>query len=405
MIARTWPLLACAQLLACDATVVVGAAPRHEKLSPSAQHFSWSKTLSTVAPAEGRAVAQFPDGRGVAVIGFTTAIDQLGRPDRNIYVAALNVDGTVRWSETIDHAGKDDEGFDIVVTAQHELIGAGSVTDGDGVLRGWLRKWSPTGEILATSVAEPDQMLKAKALGLLELEGDVIVAGYANTFERGRDVIVERRTGSTLSLAWSYRYDGPLHGEDEPHRVGVWRSSPIWVTGYQQTQIAAGSELSLLELNPNGQVTWQRSLANAQGQALAGESNGIAVNDIDNVYYLCGTLFDSDASPSMAAIFQLGYRGELAWQRSYPDVGDTASETAALGCSLGSGALTVVGTERENGRDQFWAAKYQPSGARAWLRRAPELASGRGVAAQSDGGAFVTGQTEAGELFVARLVP
>jgi hypothetical protein len=391
--------------LGCDGTVVVGAAPAAQPLASASEHFSWFTTLNAAAPAEARSVARFPDGQGVAVIGFSTERDASGRPHKDIFIAVLDDAGRTSWSQTLDFAGKDDEGFDLIVTAQHELIGGGFVTDVDGVVRAWLGKWSPTGEVLATSVSEPEQMLKVKALGLLELEGNVIAAGYANTFERGRDIVVEKRSVSTLLLDWSYRFNGPLSGEDEPHRVAIWRSSPIWVAGYIQTEIAAGSELSLLELSPKGDFSWQRSLVDAQGLPLAGEARGLAVNDIDNVYYLCGTLFDDNAAPSTAAVFQLGYRGDELWQRRYPDAGDEAAVAIASACALGGDALTLVGSQTTENREQLWASKYDPAGARLWLRRLPELKSGLGVAAQADGGVLLTGQTRANQAYIGRMVP
>jgi len=349
------------------------------------------------------AVARFPDDQGLAVSGWSTARDALGRPHHDIFVSVLDPAGHVVWSKTIDYAGKDDDAFDVIVSPQHEILAAGSVTGEDGSTRAWLRKWSPGGEELATATSEPDVSLRAKALGLWE--GDVIVAGYANTFEVGRDVVVERRDGNTLATLWSTRYDGPLHGEDEPHHLAVWRSGAFWVAGYQQTQIGAGSEPSLLELRPDGTITWQRSLKDAQGTPLVGESNGIAVNDIDGDYYLCGSVLDATGTHSVPLISKLGYRGEEVWQSRIPDLADASNDIVARGCALGNDTLSVVGTSASNGRSQFWAAKLEPGSTQRWLRRDAALATGRDVAPAHDGGSFVTGQTTDGELFVGKLLP
>lgn len=390
-------------LTGCEEVVIVGGAPSQQPLQSDHPGFSWLKLLDAPKPAEGLAVARFPDDQGLAVSGWSTARDALGRPHHDIFVSVLDPDGHVVWSKTIDYAGKDDDAFDVIVTPQHEILAAGSVTGEDGSMRAWLRKWSPGGAELATTTSEPDVSLRAKALGLWE--GDVIVAGYANTFEVGRDVVVERRDGNTLSTVWSARYDGPLHGEDEPNDLAIWRSGAFWAAGYQQTQIGAGTELSLLELRPDGTITWQRSLKDAQDTPLVGQANGIAFNDIDNVYYLCGSALDAAGTHGVPLVSKLGFHGDDLWHTSIPELADASSDIAARGCALGSDGLSVVGTSASNGRSQFWAVKLQPAGTQLWLRRDAALATGRGVAPADDGGAFVTGQTADGELFVGKLLP
>ncbi len=405
-----WALLAMLSgLLGCDEVTIVGDAPLHDALKGDRDGLAWLSLSSAPAPSEGLAVAEFPDQQGSVVTGFSTSRDALGRPHRDIWVAALDAEGREVWSESVDFAGKDDQGFDIAVNSQHEVYAGGSVTDADGVTRAWLRKWSPRGDVLSTVVAEPGGDLRIKSL--LPWEADVIVTGYANTFEVGRDVTIQRRDGASLAELWSTRYDGPLHGEDEPNRIAIWRSSPIWVAGYQQSAIGGGSNPSLLELRPDGMLTWQRSLMNTDGTSLNGEWHGIAVDDLDNTYYLCGSLLESNPTRETAAVFKLGYHDERQWQAALSDVLDvpssldTPTDVAAKACSLRSGTLSVAGTATEGGKSQFWAAKFDPAGQRLWLRKPAELATGNSAAALLDGSALVTGQATDGRLFVAKLLP
>jgi hypothetical protein len=386
-------------LSACEEQVIVGATPVQQEVQ-SPRDPEWSVHFDLPAPAEGLGIAGPPDESFSVVIGYATVRDALERPNRDIVIARLDLEGEIVWSHTIDFSGLDDTGYDVAVNAQHEVLAVGSVTDAAGIERAWISKWSPSGEALAARVAGDGESVRAKAVATWET--DAIVASFKNSFEMGRDVVVERVDGATLAAQWTTSYNGPLDGEDEPHQIAIWRSSPMWITGYQQTEIAGGSELSLLELKPDGTLTWQRSLKNAEDQILTGESNSIAVNDLDNVYYLCGALQDPAQPSSTAAVFKLGYRGDLLWQSAVFEA--STPGTTANGCSLGSGNLSVVGTERQGDASQLWLATLSPTGETLSLRTPPGYASGRRVMARTSGAALVTGQDTASGLFVAKFI-
>jgi len=70
----------------------------------------------------------------------------------------------------------------------------------------------------------------------------LIAVGYTNSFYSGLDIWARAFDAATGVVLWTYSYNGPLSGDDEARRVTIWKSGgAIWVAGYQQTALAAGT--------------------------------------------------------------------------------------------------------------------------------------------------------------------
>lgn len=373
--------------------------------SPGTLH--WTRQFGTPSGDFGKAIAAEANGASY-VVGFTNGIlvDGSDSAGTDVFVRAYDGDGSLRWTRQFgtdsgDFASgvaSDTTGNVYVVGttfgALHgDNVGSADVFvrsfDIDGDLR-WTRQFGTAASDNATAIAT-------------DTNGDVYAAGYTfGDFGGGND-------GSADAFVTKYSSDGDhawtrqfgTDGDDRVTGVATDANDDVYATGNTGgvlEGVAAGlTDVFIRAFDSDGAVHWTRQLGTFGEE----RANGIATDDALAVYVTGstdGSLDGISAGGTDAYISKYASNGVHLWTRQF----GTSSLDVATGIATGAnGDLFTTGRtngslagSHAGGADLF-ASKHDDAGELHWIRQVGTASDdvGTGIATDSDGNAYVTGET------------
>jgi hypothetical protein len=202
---------------------------------------------------------------------------------------------------------------------------------------------------------------------------------------------------------------------DRAARVAVDGLGSVYTSGTTNGNIFGGGADALLnKFDSDGTLLWSRQL----GTAGRDQSTGVSVDGLGNIYisgYTDGSLEGLNSGEYDAFLSKYDPDGTLLWTRQL----GTAESDRGLDVSVdglgnvflsGSTMGSLVGPN-VNSEDAF-VSKFDAAGTLLWIQQLGAIGlDARGVAADEEGGAYISGTT-AGFLpgglidaYVARIVP
>jgi uncharacterized delta-60 repeat protein len=221
----------------------------------------------------------------------------------------------------------------------------------------------------------------------VDSSGNVYVIGStASQGAGGNDSLLAKYDNSGV-IQWQRSLGGA--GTDIGNGIAVDASGNIYIVGNTASQGAGGEDVLIAKYDTSGTIQWQRSLGGASTE----RGQGIAVDASGNVY-VTGTTNSQGAGGFDLLIAKYNTSGVIQWQRS---LGGSASEFGNGIAVDSSGNVYVVGRTASQGAggDDLLLAKYNTSGVIQWQRSLGGAGTddGFGIAVDSSGNVYVTGQT------------
>lgn len=277
-----------------------------------AQNFQelWRSPADVSAPTGERMYDMVLDGAGDIYLTGDAATNHLG-PKTHFHLAKYDSQGTLRWSR--------------------RLVGPGGRSS------------------FGRSIA-------------LDPQGNVVVAGYANTKFNQHDGVVAKYDSNGNQL-WLSTFDGVAHGVDRVLKVAVSPEGDIAFAGLSQ---CPGQRLNLTTavLDSEGDLDWYQVYDGGVGEDEVSAS--VAFDPLGDV-----VVAGHSPGPNSTDIVTIKYRpdGETLWIQRYD--GPAGLEERATDMAVDdAGNVFVTGTsESTNDVRQIVVLGYDTDGTLTWLRR------------------------------------
>ncbi|WP_461867211.1 NHL repeat-containing protein [Thermococcus sp.] len=266
----------------------------------------WWKTYGGIENDDATGVALTPNG-DIIVVGYTNNTKTNGY---DVWVLRLDENGNIKWQKTFGGDG-DDKAHAVALTPNGDIIVAGYTNSfGAGGYDGWILRLDGEGNIKWQKTYGGNGSDEVSTI-VLASNGDIIVAGYTESFGAGGKDIWILRLDKNGNVKWQKTYGGS--NDDDASALAVTPSEDIIVTGSTTSFSAGGWDAWVLRLDSEGNVEWQRTYGkegNEWGRALAIADNGdiVIAGDKLNFAHKVNTVW----------ILRLDPRGDLIWQKSYP---------------------------------------------------------------------------------------
>ncbi|WP_456365007.1 PEGA domain-containing protein [Thermococcus sp.] len=212
----------------------------------------WQKTYGGSDIDIATAVAVAPNG-DIIVAGVTNSF---GAGDGDFWVLRLDENGNVKWQKT--YGGGDDDiaaavaiagNGDIIVAGGTDSFGAGNADiwvlrlDSEGKVK-WQKTYGGRGDDVANAVAIAES-------------GDIIVAGVTNSFGAGDGDFWVLRLDSNGNVKWQKTYGG--RRDNEARTVVVTPNGDIIVAGVANSFSTGSDDAWVLRLDSKGNIKWQKT--------------------------------------------------------------------------------------------------------------------------------------------------
>lgn len=125
----------------------------------------------------------------------------------------------------------------------------------------------------------------------VDSRGDVIVCGFF--VGANHDDWVVRKYSRKGTRLWTWRYDGPFHGEDAPAEMVVDSRNNVIVTGGTQASETSMSAYTV-KLSSDGALLWDKTYRGPSGGVTFGRAIALAKTPRDAVYVSGSTLSAPD---------------------------------------------------------------------------------------------------------------
>jgi hypothetical protein len=319
---------------------------------------------------------------GYAFVGFSESGDgdvSGNKGGVDLWVGKINAAGTIQWSNLYGGT-QDEQGYDILQTADNGFMVAGWTESSDGNVTGHH----------GTSTNEDLWVLKLSSSGAL-----VWNKCFGGTGNDDATAIVQTQHGNYYISGSTYSYDGDVtgnHGSSEPD---------FWV----------------IEINAGGTLLKQKCVGGSNYE----EGINMALT-LDNGCILCGRTSSNDYDAigyhagSDMLIAKLDSNFVVQWSKCY---GGSATEEcnsivqlsdgsyAALGYTSTHNNGDVSGHHGSQGSDDFWLLKLTSAGAISWAKcyGGDSDDQANGLIISADGGYVMCGLTFSGNGDVSGYHP
>ncbi|WP_010476899.1 pentapeptide repeat-containing protein [Thermococcus zilligii] len=217
-------------------------------------NIKWQKTYGGSKEDGVRAVALTPNG-DIIIAGYTKSF---GTGEKDVWVLRLDANGNVKWQKT--YGGMRKDGARAVALAPNgDIIVAGyyGATDKFGPHTDvWVLRLDENGNIKWQKTYGRSDHEKARAVALAP-NGDIIVAGYTKSFGTGGRAVWVLRLDANGNIKWQKTYGG--NENDEAHAVAVAPNGDIIVAGYTESFGAGSADVWVLRLDEDGNIKWQKT--------------------------------------------------------------------------------------------------------------------------------------------------
>jgi uncharacterized delta-60 repeat protein len=357
------------------------------KYSPTGQRL-WARRYNGPTNDSDYATALAVDAQGnVYVTGYSGGIGS------NFDYATIKYSPTGQrlWARRYNGPGNsDDEATAVRLDSQGNVYVSGKSTGaGTGYDYATL-KYSPSGDRLwarrYNGPGNGDDSAEALAV---DAQGNVFVTGYSGGIGSSADYATLKYSPSGDRL-WARRYNGPGNGDDAAAALAPDSQGNVYVTG-RSTGIGTGYDYATIKYNPSGARIWVKrynGLANGSDRASA-----LSVDSQGNVYVTGGS--GGVGSGSDYVTIKYSPSGGLLWARRYDGPANDSDSAHALAVD-GQGNVYVTGESYGTSSwGDYATIKYNPSGARIWVKRYNGPGNGDdsayALAVDSQGNVYVTG--------------
>ncbi len=245
-------------------------------------------------------------------------------------------------------------------------------------------KYNYSGQEIWVQRLTDGQSQTAEAL-VVDEAGNVYVCGYQKQFGAGGEVATVKYSPDG-DMLWKQLYASP-GGNNQPNDIEIDASGNIYITGASWVTAQDDFDLLLLKYNTDGELLWDRTLDNGDGQLDTGYELNIGPY---------GNVIIAGLSEPKAYLVKYNSSGDLLWQDEH--VGYSTNDEWKRVETDSVGNIYVLGEISPPGEsNNLWATKYDPDGNIIWednyIGTGYESCYTGNLAIMPDGGVVVTGQS------------
>ena len=205
----------------------------------------WQKTYGGEY-SDGANAVVVADNGGIIVAGYSQSFGAGG----GVWVLRLDANGNVKWQKTYG-GSDDDEANAVAIDDNGDVVVAGYTRSfGSSGYNFWVLRLDANGNVKWQKTYGGRRDDKAYAVALAQ-NGDVIVVGYTKSFGAGGADAWVLRLDANGNVKWQKTYGGS--DWDEAHAVALAPNGDIIVAGYSQS-FGAGGGVWVLRLPPDGNL-------------------------------------------------------------------------------------------------------------------------------------------------------
>ena len=196
---------------------------------------------------------------------------------------------------------------------------------------------------------------------IVDNAGNVIVTGYTSGSGTSDDyTTIKYPTGG--GPAWTNRYDGPAHSQDDAWDMAADTNGNVYVTGF--STISGGTDdVTTLKYAADGTPVWTNHFS--LSTALYWRPSGLAVDPAGNVYLGAGA-FDYD--PSSYLLVKYDTSGNPVWTNTYNASASSSDGISAVALDQ-AGNIFVSGSSLDGVNFSYVTLKYAANGTCLWTNR------------------------------------
>jgi len=214
--------------------------------------------------------------------------------------------------------------------------------------------------------------------------GNVYVTGWQS---QNNDIdVVTLKYGPEGDLLWERRYNSP-GGNNQPNDIQLDAEGNLYVAGASWVTEQEDFDLLLLKYDPAGNLLWDRTLDNGDGQLDSGYALSIDA---------AGNAVVAGYTEPNAYLVKYSTNGDLLWDRE--KAGFSTNDEWRRVETDGEGNIYVLGEISPPGEpNHLWTTKYDPDGEILWEQTytgtVDESCYAGNLALMPDGGVVVSGQS------------
>jgi len=282
---------------------------------------------------------------------------------------------------------------DIIVAGYTESFGAGY---GDV----WVLRLDSEGNVKWQKTYGGSDKDWAAAVAVAD-NGDVIVAGGTESFGAGKADVWVLRLDENGNVKWQKTYGGK--GYDVARSVAIAENGDIIVVGGTESFGAGKADVWVLRLDENGNVKWQKTY----GGSSYDWGHAVAITDNGDVIVAGST--DSFGTHEDVLVLRLDTNGNVKWQKTYGGSSDDDAYSVAI---APNGDIIVVGRTWSfgAGEDDVWVLRLDENGNVEWQKTygGSDEEEAYAVAVAPNGDIIVAGWNfgaDLADVWVLRLPP
>ena len=308
---------------------------------------TWAKAYGGSSGEATYGVTVAPNG-DIIIAGYTYSFGTNG----DAWVLRLDSDGNVKWQKAYGGSNYDvitavavaDNG-DIIVAGYTDSFGAGSKDS-------WILRLDENGNVKWQKAygGSGDEVITAVTVAP---NGDIIIAGYTYSFGAGKADFWALRLDSDGNVKWQKAYGGSE--DDEAGGIAIALNGDIIVVGYTKSFGAGKADFWALRLDSDGNVKWQKAYGGSEDDI----AFAVAITENGDIIVAGYTL--SFGTNGDAWVLRLDSDGNVKWQKAYGGSGWDSVNAIVI---TDNGDIVVVGDTDSfgaGGRD-FWALKLDEEG-------------------------------------------
>lgn len=287
----------------------------------------WNFAYGEFRSEQGYDVSVLPDG--FLLVGTHSAVSNANGEG---LIVRTDLNGQVIWARGL--SGPMDESLyscavlpsgDFVVCGQTNSFGAGNVD-------AWLARISASGNLMWTRTFGGAGIEAGFGIELTR-EGDLLMAGYTNSFGAGGYNGFLAKFDTLGAFKWGKSYGGP--GGELSYRPLVSRQGGYLLTGYSSAFGVGGQDGYAIRTDTAGNVIWARAYGTAAMDRVFDSADGPVSG-----FYLSGETTTSTFGAGDHMILRIDANGNLIWANHY---GTPVDETGyGTSCLTPDGGLALA---------------------------------------------------------------
>jgi Domain of unknown function (DUF5122) beta-propeller len=191
-------------------------------------------------------------------------------------------------------------------------------------------------------------------------DGGFIVAGYTATFGAGKSDIWILKLNANGNITWQKTYGG---SSSESHPIIQETSDGGFIVAVRTTSFGAGDiDIWVLKLNSSGNVTWQKTYGGSDSDYV------FSIQEtLDGGFIVAGSTYSYGAGIEDFLVLKLDANGNVTWQKTY---GGSDADYARSIHQTSDGGFIVAGRTYffEHGQGEGWILKLDANGNVTWQK-------------------------------------